>query len=118
MTPNQSEHDRAMHFLRSLEQQLHKELPTAGEVRAKVEEFVKQGKHSKESRHKAFREGAFLNEFVVKQAHDFLRVQPSFDEQKACKALLSESYRARRGIASGSPKRKDKQKDYVWCSAA
>ncbi len=100
--------DAAYGFFQALEQRLNSLLPAPKEMAERVEEVVRASKAGVSERHKAFAEGAFLNQFVLPALHQFVAEYPGMDREKARESLLSESYRSMRAYASGSPARSAK----------
>ncbi len=93
----------AKKFFEDLQAHLNREIPSKNRVRERVQEAVAKAKASQSERSKAFSEGAFLNEFVIRATHRFLKEEHNLSSEEACRALLSESYKSHPGIASGTP---------------
>lgn len=99
------QHIEAYSFFRSLQEYLNAYLPTTQKIRELIPQIVSASKSSMDARHKAFPEGAFLNEFIAPGIHSFLCEKHGFTTAGATRALLSESFRQLSGIASASPAR-------------
>jgi hypothetical protein len=98
-------HSDALRFLQGLHSYLDGSLPPATEIRESIPRIVTQARASTDDRHKAFPEAAFLNEYVAPLVNTFLRDKIGLSAADAKRALLSESYKSIREIASGSPAR-------------
>jgi len=95
----------AYEFLRNLHSYLDDSLPPVAEVKQCVPEIVASAKASTDSRHKAFAEAAFLNQYVAPSINSFFMRELGMSGIEAKRALLSESYRSLPDICSGSPAR-------------
>jgi hypothetical protein len=98
----------AYSFFRTLEQQLNATMPGPKEMATAIDEIVTMSKGGVSERHKAFAEGAFLNQFVLPTLYQFVAEYPGMKPEKARESLLSESHRSMRAFASGSPARSAK----------
>lgn len=99
------QHQEAYAFFSSLQRFLNAHLPTTSEIRDSIPQIVRESKASTDARHKAFPEGAFLNEYIATGIHNFLCNEIGMTSSEAAHALLSESFRQLRGISSASPAR-------------
>jgi hypothetical protein len=98
----------ARSFLEELEGFLEEKTCSRSEIRKTIEEAVLRAKASTLERHLAYLEGAFLNLYAVPLIHKYLTTVVGLDDQKACMALTSESYKHHPKIASNSPASKEK----------
>ena len=105
-----SEKASAKEFLRRLATFLNDSIPPRTATRKILDDVVRAAKASsdKRYRHLAFPEGAFLNTYAVPLIHHYLTNSVGLTEDDGRQALLSESYRRQKGIASGSPASKQK----------
>jgi hypothetical protein len=99
------ERTRAREFLQGLEGWLNQNIPPRTTTRKILEDVVKTAKGSADKRQKqlAFPEGAFLNKYGIPLLHDYLIGPAGLSTEAACQALLSESYRHHKDVASDSP---------------
>jgi len=95
----------AYQFLKKLEEFLNEKIPPPKIMRREVDLIVKSAKESQKERHKAFPEGALLNQYIAPNLYDFISNWPGMDKDKAQRALLSESHRQMSSISSGPPGR-------------
>lgn len=98
----------AYRFFTGLETHLNSSIPAPETVRADIAAAIQKAKASERGtaeRHSSFAEGAFLNSYVIAHMHSFLMTEFRFSSDDARRALLSESFRSHRGLASGSPVR-------------
>lgn len=98
-------HSDALGFLNNLKRHLNQSLPVASDIRESVPRIVAEARASTDRKHKAFPEGAFLNEYVAPSISTFLQTEVGLTAADARRALLSESYRSIHDISSGSPAR-------------
>jgi hypothetical protein len=98
----------ALDFFQSLEAHLNSHLPDPVAMRKVIAEVVERAKSDKNSPHKRFPEGAFLNHYVAPCIHDFLQRKLGLAADSARLAFLSESFRSIPDVASGSPTRSEK----------
>ena len=105
-----SEKSSAKEFLRRLATFLNENIPPRTATRKILDDVVRAAKASGDKRqsHMAFPEGAFLNTYAVPLIQQYLTNSVGLSGDAARQALLSESYRSQRGIASGSPASKNK----------
>lgn len=95
----------AFEFFSRIHSFLNEALPHVAEIRQRIPEIVASAKASTDSRHKAFAEAAFLNEYIAPLIHRFLVAKLGLSKDEARHALLSESFRALPEISSASPAR-------------
>ena len=91
-----------------LERLLNSAIPPPDVVRAELAATVRKAKVAARrtpDRHSTFEEGAFLNSYVIRLVHGFLKYECGLTSEDATLALLSESYRSHREWSSGSPVR-------------
>jgi len=100
--------DGARRFLKGLEEHLNRNIPCPPQGPEELDAVVRQAKASEQERAKRWPEGAFLNHFVARPLHDYLRRELGLSAEEACSAFLSESFRSLPGIASGTPARSQK----------
>jgi hypothetical protein len=112
LTPEKSVSQKpsAREFLRGLAIFLNERIPPRTTTRNILDDVVRGAKASADERqrHLAFPEGAFLNTYALPLIHNYLTNSVDLSEDDAHHALLSESYRHQKGIASGSPASKQK----------
>jgi hypothetical protein len=100
-----AEHKEAWRFFSDFHSYLNAHLPAVSALRDHIPRIVSSAKSSTENRHKAFTEGAFLNEYIAPAINSYLRKVIKLNAADAKHALLSESFRALSGLASASPAR-------------
>jgi len=98
-------HSDAFDFLSNLERHLNQSLPVATDIRESIPRIAAGARASTDSRHMAFPEAAFLNEYVAPSISTFLQTEAGLTAADARRALLSESYRSLPDISSNSPAR-------------
>ena len=100
-----TEHEKAWRFFTGMHSYLNENLPATATIREEVPKIVASAKASTDNRHKAFTEGAFLNEYITPALHTYLRTEHNLSTTDAKHALLSESFRSLPDLASASPAR-------------
>jgi hypothetical protein len=96
---------QAWRFFRGLHEHLNEAAPPPGAGAELLAGVVARAKSSSAERHSAFWEGAYLNQLVIRQLHEFLVAQANLSPEAARAALLSESHRHWPEHTSGSPAR-------------
>lgn len=100
----------AEEFLRSLTAFLNDNIPPRATTRRLLDDTVRGAKAStdRRERHMAFPEGALLNKYAVPLVHQYLTNEVGLGVDAAREALLTESYKHHKNVASGSPASKQK----------
>ena len=97
--------EQACTFLRSLEAQLNRYLPSLREIHLQIDAIVAEAKTNESKRHLRGREYAFINAFAIPALFRLLCVQPGMTEDNARQSLLSESFRSMPEYSKASPAR-------------